>query len=102
MNKKLMSVAILVCLTVGCARFSTTQKDVRYDENGKKTTEVSTKAQAYTLFQGKSALAQWKASQTEGEQGAEVGGLNQSTDAGTNIVQGIGGLVDLVNALKTP
>jgi hypothetical protein len=36
------------------------------------TTEITTKATAYTLFSSKQ-LANWKASQTEKQQGASVG-----------------------------
>ena len=71
----------------GCAQFSTKQTDVRYDlETGKPATTITTKATATTFFAGKSALSNWKAQQTEGEQGAEVGQLDtEVTDAGAQL-----------------
>ena len=77
MLKLLMPVAVVALLSVGCARFSTKQTDVRNGE----TTTITTKAQAWTLFQAKSELANWKAQQSEGEQGAEVGSLNQEASS---------------------
>jgi len=72
------AVVMLACLAVsGCANFSTVQTDRRFDESGNVTTEVTTKAKATTFFASKSSLANWKASQTEKTQGAEVGTLEQ-------------------------
>ena len=77
-------ITLLTCLLLcGCARFSTTQKDIRYEADGAKT-EITTKAAGWTLFSASSSLASWKATQTEGEQGAEVGNLVQQ--GGTNAV----------------
>jgi hypothetical protein len=66
----------------GCARFTTTQTDISYEE-GKPVRAVTTRAAAVTLFEAKSALAQFKASQTDKTQTATVGSLNQET-TGTN------------------
>lgn len=81
----------------GCARFTTTQTDVSY-ENGKPTRTVTTRAQATTLFEAKSALANFKASQTDKTQSASVGALNQeSTGSFTNAAvaagEFIGGII---------
>lgn len=80
---------VLICvvaLTIGCARFKTTQTDYRYDEQGNVSTKIETKASASTFFAGKSALANWKAQQSEKSQGAEVGSVNQEvTDVGNQI-----------------
>jgi hypothetical protein len=72
-------------LAAGCARFSTTQQDQSYDDQGKPTRAVSTRATASTFFAGKSALASWKASQTDKTQGASVGNLALESNAGTNL-----------------
>jgi len=96
--KTLLTLSTLLALSVGCARFSTTQTDVRYDETGKPLTSITTKAQAYTLFQSKSQLAEWKASQSEGEQGAEVGGLTQESE--TDVARTLEALTALANAIK--
>jgi len=74
-----------VLLAAGCARFSTTQKDKSYDDQGNPTREISTVAKASTFFAGKSALASWKASQTDKTQGASVGNLALESNAGTNL-----------------
>ena len=101
MNKQIATVALLALLSTGCVRFSTTQTDIRYDEaTGKPATSVTTKAAAYSFFQGKQAIANWKAQQTEGEQGAEVGGVDQETEAAEDIAATIRALVELVQTLK--
>jgi hypothetical protein len=73
-----ISLALLLC---GCARFSTKQTDERTNEQTGEKTKVTTKASATTFAASKSALAQWKASQTDKQQGAEVGSLEQESDA---------------------
>ena len=82
MKKTIAVISVVACL-VGCARFGTVQKDIRY-ENGKIAGEITTRASAYTLFSAKSDLARWKATQSEKSEGAEVGGLSQQ--GGTNAV----------------
>lgn len=85
MKSALLLIVSLLVLN-GCARFSTKQTDVRYDENGKPSTSVTTKAAATTFFAGKSVLQNWKAQQSEKEQGAEVGQLDtEVTDAGAQL-----------------
>lgn len=69
-------IALSLITLCGCARFSTTQTDMSY-EQGTPSRQITTKASAYTLFSGKSSLATWKASQTDKTQGASVGGLTQ-------------------------
>ena len=97
--KKILLLSTLFALSVGCARFSTVQTDVRYDpETGLPAASITTKAQAYTIWQSKSALANWKATQTEGEQGAEVGSLTQETD--TDLSRTLEALTALANAVK--
>lgn len=71
---------VLLILCQGCARFNTTQTDLSYEPNGTKR-EITTRATAYTFVAGKSALSNWKASQTDKSQGASVGGLTQESDA---------------------
>jgi hypothetical protein len=62
----------------GCARFVTVQTDASY-ENGKIVRQITTRASAHTLFEGKSALAQFQATQTDKTQSAKVGSLNQES-----------------------
>jgi len=68
----------------GCARFSTVQIDERYDEKTSEKTTITTKVTATTLFDSSSALATFKASQTEKTQGASVGSLTQQSSS-TNL-----------------
>lgn len=81
--KKLIAIACIAVVSMsGCARFNTTQKDITYDgKSGLPIRHIETKATAGTLIASKSALAKWKASQTDKTQGAEVGGLSQEADA---------------------
>jgi len=88
-------IAVTACL-VGCARFGTVQKDIRY-ENGQIAGEITTKASAYTLFSAKSDLARWKATQSEKSQGAEVGNLSQQ--GGTNAVAVLDSIARIVTSL---
>lgn len=78
MKKLLTTVAAIVSL-VGCARFSTTQTDLSYDEKGAPQRQITTKATAYTLCTSKSQLTNWKATQTDKSQGATVGSLTQES-----------------------
>ena len=78
----------------GCAHFSTTQKDERIGD----ATTITTKAQATTLFSARSALANFKATQTEKSQGAEVGSLNQQ--GGTNTAATVEAVTRLLQTLK--
>lgn len=73
-------VAISFCI-VGCARFSTVQRDISYNcETGKPIREIVTKAGAYTVWASDSQLANWEAAQSNTNQGAKVGAVNQKTD----------------------
>ena len=87
--------ALAIGLALGCARFSTKQQDIRY-EGGKPATAITTKASSYTLFSSKSALANFKASQTEKTQGATVGSLNQQ--GATNTVEVLKALAEILAA----
>ncbi len=79
-----ITTAAALALATGCARFATTQTDTSY-VNGDTSREVTTHAAAYTFFAGRSALASWKASQTDKTQGASVGNLSVESNAGTNL-----------------
>ena len=83
----------------GCAHFTTTQTDIRYDENGKIATAVTTRATASTLFEAESALANFKATQTDKTQSASVGQLNQSSSA-TNSITALADLIRALGALR--
>lgn len=90
---------ILPLLAFGCARFSTTQTDYSYDTKGTPSRKITTKASATTFFDATSALAKFKASQTDKNQTATVGGLDQSVTStnlsgifeavGRGVVQGL-------------
>lgn len=69
-----------LCLSAGCARFTTTQTETRGSKNGD-TTAITTKVTATTFFDSRSALANFKASQTEKTQGASVGSLTQDASS---------------------
>jgi hypothetical protein len=88
----------LLISAAGCARFSTTQTDTSYDNQGKPTRSVTTKAKASTFGTSKSSLANFKASQTDKTQSAAVGALTQEA-SGTNAVAVIQGLARIAEAL---
>lgn len=87
-------VAVMCVALCSCAHFTTKQTDERMEDG---TTKITTKASAYTLFSSSSQLANFKATQTEKTQGAEVGSLNQQ--GGTNTVATLEALARLVGAL---
>lgn len=83
MKKLLASAALLA----GCSTFNTTQTDERILADGSRT-KISTSATARTIFDANSKLANFRASQTEKQQGASVGSLSQDS-TGTNAVEAI-------------
>jgi len=83
---KRLTLCLLALSLSGCARFSTKQTDISYDDAGLPQRSITTTASATTFAASKSALAKWKASQTDKSQGAEVGGLDQAADA-SNLVK---------------
>lgn len=92
----------LLLLISGCARFSTTQTDMRY-EGGKPSTAITTVVKSSTLFSSKSDLANFSASQTEKTQGAKVGALHQQGATNTaGVIRELRDLLEEVNALKRP
>lgn len=88
----------LIIAAGGCAHFTTTQHDDSY-ESGKKVRTISTKASAYTFWEAKSALANFKATQSDKTQGASVGTLNQEAST-TNLTGQLEAVVKIINALK--
>lgn len=78
---------ILALLSQGCAVNSTHQVDRRPDG-----TEITTRAKAYSFAAGKSAMRDFKASQTAKTQGLSVGSLDSESDANP-LAQTIGQLV---------
>jgi hypothetical protein len=98
-DPKLMKQTILFCALAlcGCASFSTQQSDTRISPDGTQTT-ITTTAKSSTFFSAKSNLAKWKARQSEGEQGAEVGGLNQQ--GATNSVEALKALDSILGKLR--
>jgi hypothetical protein len=69
----------------GCSTFVTTQTDLSTNPDGTQRT-ITTKAKATTFWDSGSALANFKASQTDKTQSATVGSLNQFSTA-TNVSQ---------------
>lgn len=102
--RMLLCAAVLV-LGGGCATFTTDQKDISYEAitNGTRIAsvplrEIRTKVKARTFWDAKSALANFKASQTDKTQGANVGGLGQES-SGTNAVAILEKIEAIVKAL---
>lgn len=93
------AICILCALALaGCARFKTTQIDERKAPDGQ-VTKISTVVSASTLFTSKSQLANFKASQTEKQQGASVGSLTQET-SGTNAVRALEALDSILSKVR--
>ncbi len=105
--KVILAATVGVLLWTGCARFSTTQTDISYDaKTGTKIRQITTQAKAGTFYDSKSALANFKASQTDKTQSASVGSLTQES-SGTNLNQLaesiISGIVQgAIKGAKTP
>lgn len=100
MKTKLIAVIILAFALCGCARFTTKQSDTRY-EAGKPATTVKTKVSAWTFWEARSLLTQFKAAQTEKSQSACVGSLDQAGGgAGTNLVGALTALGELAKQIK--
>jgi hypothetical protein len=95
-----MKHCIIICTlaVTGCARFKTTQIDERKAPDGQ-VTKVSTTVSASTLFTSKSQLANFKASQTERQQGASVGSLTQES-SGTNAVRALEALDSILSKVR--
>jgi protein involved in sex pheromone biosynthesis len=85
-------------LLAGCSTFVTDQLDERINQKTGEKTEIHTKVKARTFWESKSALANFKASQTEKTQGATVGSLNQEASA-TNAVQVLNSLKGILDSL---
>lgn len=95
MKKLILPILVLCAASSGCARFTTTQTDLSYDPKGAPQRTITTKASATTFAASKTALAKWKASQTDRTQGASVGQLDQAADATPLIDQLIRGVFEL-------
>ena len=88
------TIALLCVLALtGCAHFTTTQKEVRNEQD----TTITTKVSCYTIFSSKSELAKFSAKQSQASQSAEVGSLSQQ--GGTNAVQVLEAIAKIVGAL---
>ena len=96
--KRTLTVIAALALTVGCARFTTKQTDIRY-EAGNPATAITTKASAWTFFSAKSNLQNFKAKQSESAQSADVGSLAQEA-SGTNVVHALEAMVELAKQVK--
>ncbi len=96
--KRTTLTALMALALVGCARFSTKQTDLSYDETGKPQRTITTRASSYTLFSANSKLATFKAAQTDKSQNATVGGLEQAS-TGTNVSATIQATADLLRAV---
>jgi hypothetical protein len=96
-----MAMVLSLLLVVGCTSVSTNQREIRYDpETGAKTTEIVTKSKGTAFFESEQALTGLKAEQTEGSQGFELTGLNQSASS-TNLTEIITAVVGAaINAAR--
>ena len=94
--KRIVFIAALAI--AGCARFKTTQIDERKAPDGQ-ITKVSTIVSASTLFTSKSQLANFRANQTERQQGASVGSLSQES-SGTNAVRALEALDSILGKIR--
>lgn len=90
---------LVVVLIAGCARFTTTQKDIRYDDAGEVAGMIVTRATCTTFMNSRSALANFKATQTEKTQSASVGSLAQESTA-TNVVSALNALARIAEAVR--
>jgi len=101
--KKLFKLTVCRLLALGlcnCARFTTKQSDIRY-ESGKPATTITTRVSAWTFWEAKSLLTQFKAAQTDKSQSANVGSLEQAGGGvGTNAVRVIDGIVEILKQVK--
>lgn len=88
---------ITASVVTGCASFKTVQIDERNEQTGEG--RIETRVAARTLFTSKSTLTQFKASQTEKSQGAEVGGLTQQS-SGTNAVKALEALDSILGKIR--
>lgn len=88
---------LAVSVMAGCASFKTVQIDERNEQTGEG--RIETRVAARTLFTSKSTLTQFKASQTERSQGAEVGGLTQQS-SGTNAVKALEALDSILSKIR--
>jgi hypothetical protein len=95
MKKSLFLFALLA--TSGCARFTTVQEERRFGDDGKLSGVITTRAASFTFFDSKSALANFKATQSAQTQSATVGSLNQET-SGTNTVAVLEGIEKILKA----
>lgn len=98
MKRLLLLPPVLALALGGCARFNTTQTDLSY-EDGKPQRQITTRATASTLFTSRSALANFKASQTDKTQGASVGSLTQES-SGTNAVKTLEAVAKIMELAK--
>lgn len=90
---------VVMIFMIGCARFTTTQTDLSY-EQGQITRQVTTRASALTFIESKSALANFKATQTDKTQSASVGQLSQESNSTNAISDAAMFLGTLIKAAK--
>jgi len=76
----------------GCAQFTTTQTETSPERT------ITTRAAAWTFLTSRSALANFKASQTDKSQSAAVGSLVQESST-TNLAANADALTRLIQAL---
>lgn len=96
-TKTKLALACILVGATGCAQFSTKQRDIRIAKDGSRT-EVVTHAKSSTFFSAKSNLTKWSAKQTEGSQGAEVGGLAQQ--GSTNTVEALKAIDSILGKIR--
>lgn len=68
-------VLLIAPIITGCSVFTTVQKDIRKGDE----TAIITRTTSWTLFTSRSDLANFRVTQTEKTQNAQVGALNQAS-----------------------
>jgi hypothetical protein len=98
MFNHMKTLLFMAILCTGCANFKTVQTDERQLPDGSYT-KITTRASSRTIFTSKSDLANFKASQTEGQQSATVGSLGQAS-SGTNAVEALKSLDSILGKIR--
>ena len=83
--KRILTIAALLALAVGCAQFSTKQSDISYGTNGLPVRAITTEVKVTDFADSNSSLTKSKALNTDKSQSAELGNLNQSATS-SNVV----------------
>jgi hypothetical protein len=90
---KITLILLPVAFLIGCATYTTTQKDVSPERT------IETRVSVSTFWDSNSNLANSKATQTDKSQSASLGSLAQETTS-TNIVAELGAIVQILKLIR--